>query len=189
MLTAGLDNTEIGSAIQQFSAGAGALGRGTMQQNIALQRMLLSIPKFLGRTDVDPDVMLQSWDDNTRQALSFGAISASGAAEALAQARSYLDRNNPERDIYDSIQGARRATGDAVNVAVGELLHCQHNRPDGPGRNSSLLLTGSLDEQASDYLRNDLNRRVDAALLEKAKAANNEGKPWTISDYEEKQKS
>ena len=123
-LLAGLDNTEIGSAIQQFSAGAGALGRGTMQQNIALQRMLLFKQQMI-RTDVDPDVMLQSWDDNVSQALSFGAISASGAAEALAQARSYLDRNNPEKDIYDSIQGAQRATEDAVNVAVGQLLICR----------------------------------------------------------------
>ena len=54
--------------------------------------------------------------------------------------------------------------------------------PDGPEGTQKPAFDGETDEQASDYLRNDLNRRVDAALLEKAKAANNEGKPWTISD-------
>jgi hypothetical protein len=92
---------------------------------------------------------------------------------------------NPDKDLYDNIDTARKTAESELSIATLDLIDIGNTDPSGQG---SSALAGLSDKDKQTVVENELRARVTKALSEQAKEARDGGDPWTTQMYVDKYK-
>ena len=108
-------------------------------------------------------------------------ITASQYSVLLGQ----VANGNPDKDLYDNIDTARKTAESEISIATLNLVDIGNIDPSGQG---SSALAGLSDKDKQTVVGNELRARVTKALSEQAKEARDGGDPWTTQMYVDKYK-